>query len=239
MNANPKPMNSTSLPLSGTTRKDESLSYQLANIVSYTLNPLTLSPIGAALWSLHFGGSKNQVWAVIGITTFFFCVLPLLYLVWMVKTGRTSSVEVREREARNAPMIFGMFSAVIGGWALIQFTSLHPVLTVALIAMQIANTILMLTITQWWKISLHMTGMSGFVASQFYITQQIWGVPTLDIITPIWVWPLFLTIPLLMWSRIRVGAHTPMQVLAGAGLAFPATYATLHLVFRWMYNLVF
>ncbi|MBN8587161.1 MAG: hypothetical protein J0L94_02440 [Rhodothermia bacterium] len=232
-------MTSTSVPLQHAISNDGTLGYQIANIVSYTLNPLTLSPIGAVLWSLHFGERGPQVWAISGITTLFFCIVPLLYLIWMVKTGRTSSVEVREREARNGPMILGMGSAIVGGWVLIQFTTIHPAIAFALVAMQIINTLLMLVITQWWKISLHLTGMSGFVAALFYVTQQVWELPTTDIIATAWVLPFFLTIPLLMWARVRVGAHTPLQVVAGAGLTFPITYATLHLIFGWLFNLTY
>ncbi|MDX1421194.1 MAG: hypothetical protein R3181_14610, partial [Rubricoccaceae bacterium] len=42
--------------------------------------------------------------------------------------------------------------------------------------------------------------------------------------------PLLLLLPLLMWARVRVSAHTPGQVFAGAAFGLLAPLAELYVL---------
>lgn len=213
-------------------------SYHIANVISYAINPLCLPPISAALVTAHFHGDMRQVWWMFGLSTLFFGIVPLLYIVWMVKTGQTSSLEIREREARQKPIQFGILSAFIGCLCMMIFTDVHPALIWGICLIQIGNSLLMMFITLWWKISLHQTGIAGFVATLFFVEHNAWLLPVYDVIRTYWVLPLFLLIPIVAWARVRVSAHTPAQVVGGSVLAFLLTYWLLWLVHNQMYHLV-
>lgn len=223
-------MRTQTLSIPGAERNDGSLSYYIANVTSYVLNPLCLPPISAAFWVAHFGAARSTVWGMLGESILFFCILPLAYIVWMVRSGQTSSLEIRERTARTKPLWFGMACSLVGGFVMSATLPIHASVIWSIVGTHMLVTLIMLIITQWWKISLHLTGLSGFVTLLYFVTRQIWLLPTRDLITSDWVLPLFLTIPLLMWARVRVGAHTKGQVVAGAMLSFLLTYLFLHIV---------
>jgi membrane-associated phospholipid phosphatase len=82
------------------------------------------------------------------------------------------------------------------------------------------NTIIYGIITLWWKISIHCAGIAGYLSA----TTLIFG-PRHVI--------LWLIIPLLCWSRIRVKAHTPLQTLVGAVLGGVLTWLEIWLADYW------
>lgn len=213
------------------------LGYHIANVISYVVNPLCLPPICAFLITAHFCSDMQQAWRVFGITAVFFGLLPLLYIVWMVKSGQTSSLEIREREARKKPLLFGITSSLIGCGLMMAFTQLHSAIILSICLIQIGNSLLMMIITFWWKISLHLTGLAGFVASLFFVEHNAWLLPINDVIRTSWVLPLFFLIPVLAWARVRVSAHTPAQVVGGSVVAFLLTYWIMWLINGQLYGI--
>ena len=100
-------------------------------------------------------------------------------------------------------------------------------LLVALALLYPINTALIVLINLRWKISVHMTSLAGFVSILLFVAMTIWrALPpeTELVLTVVTVAPLLVLLPLLMWARIRVKAHTLGQVVAGTvfGLVVPA-----------------
>ncbi len=71
----------------------------------------------------------------------------------------------------------------------------------------------------FWKISIHCVGVGGATALLFPIA----GVGK--------AWPVMLTVLLVGWARLRLGAHTVPQVLAGftlgAGVSLAVYWAVI------------
>ena len=201
--------------------------YRLANAVSYILNPLALPPIAFTLIDAHFGATPAELAWTLGVSTVFFCVVPLLYVLGMVRQGRADSLEVRARERRPAPLLVGVASYALGTlllWRTVEGPALP--LIVAFAALFPINTLVLLLINTRWKISIHMTSLAGFVGVLLFTALTVWRDLPADVeaaLTLATVGPLVLLVPLLMWARVRVGAHTRGQVLAGAafGLLVP------------------
>ena len=211
----------------------------MANAVSYFLNPLVFPPVAFALIDAHFGAGLAEVAWTFGVSLVFFCLVPLLYVVGMIRAGRTESLEVREQHARLGPLLVGMGSYAVGAlllWRTVEGPAL-PVIA-AFAALFPLNTALILLINTRWKISLHMTSLAGFVGVLLFTALTVWrdlpdGVETaLELAT---VGPLLLAIPLLMWARVRVGAHTVGQVFAGAAFGLVVPQVQLWwIVYRWL-----
>ena len=82
--------------------------------------------------------------------------------------------------------------------------------------------ITMFTISNFWKISLHMVGVSGFATLLTYV------------FGPAAAWT-FLSLPLVAWARLYRRKHTPAQLVAGAVGGALITLGVLYLadqVFR-------
>ena len=213
--------------------------YRLANAVSYVLNPLVFPPVAFALIDAHFGAGWPQVAWTFGVSLAFFCLLPLLYVVGMIRQGKTESLEVRERSARLGPLLVGMASYTVGAlllWRTVEGPALP--LIVAFAALFPINTALILLINTRWKISLHMTSLAGFVGVLLFTALTVWrdlpgGVEAA--LTAATVAPLVPLVPLLMWARVRVGAHTVGQVVAGAAFGLVVPQLQLWwIVYEWL-----
>ena len=61
----------------------------------------------------------------------------------------------------------------------------------------------MITISSYWKISLHMAGVGGFSTALVFV----FGAPALF---------AFISLPLVAWARLHRRKHTIMQLVAGA-----------------------
>jgi membrane-associated phospholipid phosphatase len=74
----------------------------------------------------------------------------------------------------------------------------------------------MFTISNFWKISLHMVSVGGFASLLVYVFGP-------------GVWWLFLGLPLVAWARLYRRKHTPAQLFAGAlaGILITALVLTL------------
>jgi len=177
------------------------------------------------LW--HFGASGQEIALIVAVSLAFFCLIPLAYVISMIRRGEAESLEVREREGRLKPFLIGITSYAVGMivMALVGTTAVPFLVALALIYP--INTAILLLVNLRWKISIHMTSLAGFVSILLFVSLTVWrDLPpdTEAVLTALTVAPLLILLPLLMWARVRVGAHTPGQVFGGAlfGLVMPA-----------------
>ncbi|HLT47949.1 MAG TPA: hypothetical protein VK002_12020 [Rubricoccaceae bacterium] len=207
--------------------------YRVANAVSYVLNPLSLPPVGFALVQWHFGAGALEIAWTFAVAAVFFCLVPLLYLLGMVRQGRAESLEVRERTRRLRPFLVGVGSYLAGILVLGLTVRTALPLIVGIAALFPVNTLLIVAINTRWKISVHMTSLAGFVSLLLFVALTVWrdlpaGAETA--LTAASVAPLLLLLPLMMWARVRVEAHTPGQVLAGAAFGLLVPLAELYVL---------
>ncbi len=221
------------------TAVDRDRGYRLANAVSYVLNPLIFPPIAFALIDAHFGAGPVEVLWTLGVSLVFFCLVPLFYVIGMIRAGRAESLEVRDRSARLGPLLVGIVSYAIGA-LLLAWTVKGPAfpIIVAFAALFPINTAALLLINTRWKISLHMSSLAGFVGVLLFTALTVWREFPADLeaaLTLATVGPLVVLVPLLMWARVRVGAHTRGQVLAGAAFGLLVPQVELWwIVYHWL-----
>ena len=145
--------------------------------------------------------------------------IPLAYLTIGIKRGWVSDMEMTKRSERPRFILISLSSDVL---ALLILHILHgPHLLSVIVLTYFCLAITMLTISSFWKISLHMAGVSGFATALLYV----FGYPA------IWA---FLSLPLVAWARLHRRKHTPAQLVAGA---IAGALITI-LVFGWAGKLV-
>lgn len=145
--------------------------------------------------------------AAIGTTLMYTCLLPLGMLLILKALGYVSNLDVTNRKERTIPFVLSMGSLIAWIMAMIR---LH--MPAFIIASSISTTVLLvivLIINLWWKISIHLTGMGSAVAIAWSMMMYFHSPSTL-----ITCLMLAMTL-LLMYARLRLDAHTPLQTVAG------------------------
>ena len=144
--------------------------------------------------------------------------IPLAYLVIGLRYGWVSDMEMTQRSERPRFILISLSSDVL---ALLVLLFLHgPHLLSVIVLTYFCLAITMLTISRFWKISLHMAGVGGFSTALLFV----FGIPML------WV---FLSLPLVAWARLHRRKHTLAQLVTGAIAGILVTILTFGLIGTW------
>jgi membrane-associated phospholipid phosphatase len=191
---------------------------RFASLVSAVLHPL-LTP--ALAFMLLIGVQPELSWGrrllLIGVAWLFSVGLVVLYISWLRRRGVIESADLLVREQRINPLLVGALSYGLGFGTLWLLDA--PALVQGLMFCYATNTVLVVLITRWWKVSVHTTAAGGPLVPlllQFGLIAA----------------PLLLIVPLVGWSRVALGRHTVAQVLVGAAIGLGLTAAQLPLFFR-------
>jgi hypothetical protein len=186
---------------------------RLARWVSILFDSSVLSiPIFLAFGWID-AGTSGLGWAflILAIVT----GIPLAYLVIGIKRAWVSDMELTNRSERPRFILISLSSDVL---ALLILFFLHgPHLLTLIVLTYFFLAISMLTISSFWKISMHMAGVGGFSTALLFV----FGAPA------IWA---FISLPLVAWARLQRRKHTPAQLLAGA---LAGALVTI-LIFGWV-----
>jgi membrane-associated phospholipid phosphatase len=170
----------------------------LARRVSQLSNPPLLA-LGGMLLAVHAVAAPTAwLWAAVYMALT--VVTPLSYLLWLVKKGEVTDLDVQLREQRGRPLVAALAGAA-AAWLILWFGT-APDLMVLLAGASWLLMALLLGITLRWKISIHCAAAAG-------IAVLAWEIAGGTIV------PLALGVSLVAWSRIRLRRHTLGQAVAG------------------------
>ncbi|PVX51974.1 hypothetical protein C7377_0268 [Balneicella halophila] len=180
---------------------------RIASIVSVLLHPL-LMPFYAVLVMLlatPLGGllPGKASFIILGTVFVLTCFMPFLFVAFLRIKGVVSSMKIRNRKERTLPLLFGAFMYYICYQLMAKVASLPHLFSKMFFALTVFLLILII-ITRFWKISLHMAAVGGMLAIVFVFSFYSW--------LPLFV--IFLA-GLLGTSRLWLQAHNSMQVYAG------------------------
>lgn len=194
-----------------------SVLHRLAQLLSVVFHPLLIPTYLVAVLGYGFpaellpltAAARGQVLLLVWLITF---GLPALATWLLVRSGRISSVELRERRQRPLPLLLTVL-AFGAATALPAYGPAYraPLLTVVLGAMT-AAALLTWLITFWWKISAHGVGLGGAAGLLTWLLLRPY--PTGGAGLAWWLGAL-LTAAAVAGARLRLRAHTPAQVAAG------------------------
>ena len=144
-------------------------------------------------------------------------VIPILLLVFMWKKGQIDSLHINDAKQRTTPYMYTLIC--YGFWAYFLRVTLQLPIFLLLVAIGSMFALLAVTIiNHWWKISAHLTGIGGLLGGicSFALSYSV---------LPFWLIIIVLLIALmLMYARLYLNAHTPMQVVCGFILGLLSTF---------------
>lgn len=184
----------------------------LARWISQLGSPPLLAAAGLILC-----GQVINTWAAwewIGFYILLAVGLPAGYVLWLVRRGQVTDFDLRLREQRLRPLVVTLLSAA-AAW-LVLYGGSAPHLLRVLAGAGWAQIALLLAITLRWKISAHCASAAGFV---------VWAWALFGVTAA----PLTLVVPLIAWSRLRLGRHDLPQTVAGSLLGSTVLAAVLFL----------
>ena len=177
--------------------------YLAARVITEVFAPAVL--VGAQLvavgWHAGQVAGVSRWWGLLG--ALFAVVIPFAYVLRGIRHGGLVNHHIPDRERRRVPLLFGVAS--LGCGLVVLWALGAPRELLALLVAGGAGLLVFLTITHWWKISIH----TGVAAGTVAVLVTVYG-PVAFAALPV--------VPLVGWARLRLAAHTLAQVIVGAGV---------------------
>jgi hypothetical protein len=185
---------------------------RIAVTISITFSPFLVPLPTILLLVRKYAVTIQQALLWTLIVALFISVLPSLFIMMLVRSGRLSDLHLAVRKQRLVPLCFALASALAGTVILYQIDAPREIVLPNLA--YTINAILFTAITQLWKISFH----SGNVAGCITVLMLLVDVKL--------AW-LFLLLPLIAWARVHRKRHTILQTAAAAMIAAASTATVL------------
>lgn len=179
----------------------------IARILGGIFYPLWIPTYGMLIYCVSI---KSIIWTFV-LTG----LLPIITILVMIRRGQVTNLYITNPQERTLPYLYTF--AYFGIWCYFLYSAHFPPFffwsavgaTAALAVVTIINT--------KWKISAHLTGLGGLIGGilSWFLYFQL--MPSIGFIA------ILLSVALLlMYARLYVQAHTPLQVVAGLllGIAF-------------------
>ena len=173
----------------------------IARVLSDVLSPPVLAVPGLILaaWMCHDSRAIGYALCYLLVAV----VAPLLYVVWMFKTGRINDIHLPNRSDRTLPFLINLLGGAAAVALLVQLGApgdfLAPILAL------LAQTLLLFAITLLWQVSIHTATVAGVAMLSVMALGEGCAL-------------LFLLVPLVAWARIYLGRHTIAQTVVGAAI---------------------
>ncbi|MDP9381932.1 MAG: phosphatase PAP2 family protein [Chloroflexota bacterium] len=195
--------------------EERSASRQFARLVTEVLAPSPIAVVMLALvaWTSADTRSEAIRWGLVAIL--FAPVVPFIYLIRQVRKRRVTDHHVKLREQRPKILIVGTASVLLALALMVALGA--PRELTAVVGSGAAGLLAAIAITLSWKISIHV----GTVAGTLVVLVMLFGREIL-LLSPL--------VPLVGWARVKLGDHTPPQVIGGAvigGLVTVASFSAL------------
>ena len=188
-------------------------SEKIARWVSDYFSPPVMAAASLLLIAIYAG--TYIIWRSISVFLLIGIGLPTLYVFWLVKKKMVSDFHIPIRSQRIRPMVFMLVTTVITLFLLIGLHTPRFVMILSLAAF--GQLIIIFVITLKWKISGHAAAVSTFSALCWLFYGSLAGL-------------VFILIPIVIWARLRLKRHTPLQTLGGTVLGLLTLVVTIYIL---------
>ncbi|MFI5912766.1 phosphoesterase PA-phosphatase [Dactylosporangium sp. NPDC051541] len=175
-------------------------SQRLARFVTEAFAPAVLVSVLLVLLGVHAEPGLARGLALGVVAALFESVLPFLYILRGVRSGRLSDHHIGDRRQRLIPLLVGLGS-VVAGFVVLLLAHAHRELLAAVVAGGV-GLLVAAVINHWWKMSIHTAVAAGAVV----ILMMVYG-PFLIVAAPL--------VGAIGWSRVALKDHTVAQVVVG------------------------
>ncbi|MCK4792250.1 MAG: hypothetical protein KAV87_51445 [Desulfobacteraceae bacterium] len=174
---------------------------RIANLTSNIFSPFSTGLVLIVLVSFEATESVLGVikWSLIliGLT-----ILPIfIFTVYLVRNNRLDDISAGIRKQRIT--IYALTGILASVSCIVLFALKAPLMLLSLSIAGFAGTVAFMCINFWWKISLHVAFITALVITLFILYESVSAAS-------------IVLIPLVAWSRIELGHHSLMQMIAGA-----------------------
>lgn len=180
---------------------------KIASIISLVLNPALVAAVTFLILMWPIPGNQIPL-LLLGICVTFGTIIPLMMMQQLSTRGLISDFFISDKEERLKPFAGAIASYIVGSIALLFVKA--PIIVTGLMLCYVGNTVVMMLITLRWKISVHASGIAGPA------TALVYGLGA-------WAIVFFILLVPVGWARMRLGAHTSWQILAGSLVTIIAT----------------
>ena len=182
----------------------------LARTITHLLSPAGVAAVVFIAVPLLQGEGTRAGLVALGI----YVVFPVALVGWVKAAWAIS--DVYDPGPRIRSRILGLGNAIyLVGFFTLTLIKAGPVLRWSSASFLVGASLVWL-ISRAWKISIHAVGVGGGV-----VILMVVGGPTL--------WPVIVAPLVVGWARLRLGAHTIPQLLAGSALGAGVSGALLPL----------
>ncbi|HOD38435.1 MAG: hypothetical protein KA076_08460 [Candidatus Marinimicrobia bacterium] len=189
--------------------KNQQNALRVARLISVILHPLVIAPLTYALIIAHTSEiNRTQKLLYLGLVLIAIIFIPLISVLYLKKRGETTSLDVPERDKRISPFLVCIAGYFIV-WILLKVSGAPRSISLLMWCYGF-NSIIATIITKYWKISVHGMALGGPIAALGFV------------ISPTFYWGILIA-PLIVYSRVKLKAHTIAQVITGFLLGFLLT----------------
>lgn len=192
----------------------------LSKACSVVLYPMLMPMYGMLLFCYKMWARIPEVssvyWLVCLLGTLLLTlVIPVVMLLYMRKKGHIDTLQMTDAKQRTMPYIYTLMCYLFWGYFIHIVVKLPSFILVVVLGASI-SLLSVTIINHWWKISAHLTGIGGLLGGICSYGICYSTLPFYPILI------VLILALLLMYSRIHLRAHTPMQVVCGflLGLLF-------------------
>ena len=185
---------------------------QLAKIISYIFIPPLMNFVIFVLLAVKIELTEKR-FLVIGTALILGLILPLVTFIILRKKGKIVNDDATIKEERTIPYLYGIVFSIFA--TLILFFGKANNLAVMLWFSYLFNSIILIVVNKYWKISAHTMGVAIPLGASFFICTNFTYV-------------LLIILLLVAWARNELKVHTIPQIIAGAFVGFTVTYILLH-----------
>jgi membrane-associated phospholipid phosphatase len=174
---------------------------RIANLTSNIFSPFLIGLVIILLVSVEVTTSVFDAikWSLILIAL---SVLPIfIFIVYLVRHNRLDGIFARSRNQRIR--IYVPMAILASVSCIILIILQAPLMLLSLSIAGLSGTVVFMCINLWWKISLH----TAFITAMVTILFILYGCVSMASIV---------LIPLIAWSRIKLGHHALSQTVTGA-----------------------
>lgn len=197
---------------------DKSLTYKAARIISTLFVPpsFTLLIYIYFAFTLEIEPGKKIITIITAVIFGF--LLHIILFVYFRRKGKLVNLDATLKEERTVPFFISSIIYFIG-FAILIYGNIN-IVSIAFWFCYISNTLIVIFINKYWKISVHALGAAGSLAALIYVAGPVGLL-------------LIILVILVGWSRIKLKCHNFYQVLAGIMLGFFSSYLQMLFIVKW------
>jgi membrane-associated phospholipid phosphatase len=189
--------------------------FVLGKTISRIFHPIIMNV--CAFLVIGFFGLPDRFTGVLWATV---CLLvqvlpPTVFYTIRARQGAYTDEDVSVRQQRNELYIFAIATLVIGTLVLLFFGLPRPFL--ALLISALVTGLICAVVNLFWKISMHGASVAATATVALLYSRELGLL--------LWLGALAVA-----WARVRTRNHTPLQVLAGFGVAALVLVAVFRVV---------